>query len=457
MTPNPQAQTTRLLLGVGLLALVIRLAFMAAWPSVQQRFSLSSGSDGYEHVARTLAAGEGFRFAPHLGPTMILPPTYPGFLAGLFWIVGDDRDTQLVVTRIVQSALDSSTCILVSGLAARWFGVRAGLFAGLLYALYPGMWIACARYVTEPLFAFLVTAWIAAFARWLERRSLAALIAGAAACTLAAMCKSVAPLLPAGLLICTAILPFWRGVRRPALGAMGLATLCTAAACTAWVARNYAISGTPVFPSTLGGQALYTATVYVRHPDQSIRDSVDQAAAEMSEIARQNGIRLDPKDAYPRWFYDSRDEVRLDRILRTIAAERSVSDTTSLAQHIAGNLWRFWFGAPSQKAIVFSVLTNGPLLAIGLLGLLICPWYRHPALCAWLAASAYLFLSHIAVLAVVRYSLTVVAVLCVLGGAALARRLPARTSARAEDPIHASPLPGRYHRPATQAGRVTKP
>lgn len=409
-------------LAVFVAALAIRLVFaLPLWQFVHPYFDLSRGSDGYERVARTVAAGRGYRYAPHLCETMILLPTYPLFLAGVITVVDGTRDTQIVATRVVQSFMDALTALMIATLARRWYGDRVGLLAGLCYALYPGMWVACARYVTEPLFNFLTTAFVLAFVRWIDRGQGGWLGLAALACTLAAMCKSVAPPLPFALLLAVLVVPLWRRVGRRVAGGLAACCLLTGAASAAWLLRNHAVSGEWVFPSTLSGQALYTAHLYVTHPEQTLRETVDQSGREMHRIAAENGIRLDPKDRYPRWFRHSADEARLDRLLRQIAAPGIAADAGRFAAHIAGNVWRFWFGAPTPSSVVAAVVLNGPLLALAVAGLFLVRWWRAPGLSLWLAMAAYLMLSHIGVLAVVRYSQTVVPVMCVFAAATLAR------------------------------------
>lgn len=59
-------------------------------------------------------------------------PLYPYFLAGLFSLFGANT----VLVRIVQVAIGSASCALAYGVAARCFGQRVGLAAGLLCSLY---------------------------------------------------------------------------------------------------------------------------------------------------------------------------------------------------------------------------------------------------------------------------------------------------------------------------------
>ncbi len=420
--PTLRARRERLgLLALLVVAWLVRVGFTVfLFGPIQKATGLSPSSDGYEHVATTIVAGHGYRFNADLGETMFLPPVYPLLLTAIFLVAGPS----ILATRLVQSLIDTGSCLLVYRLTRRAFGPRTALLAGAAYALYPGMLVACSRYLTEPLFVFLSLAFVALLAEFIARgRWGYALLAGL---TLAAavLCKSVAGALPVFLVFFALLMPVWRGLRQRMIAGLAVSMVCVMLAAGAWVLRNWIVSGTPVYPATSGGLALYTAHVYAAHPEQRIRDSAHQAAREVDALAREHGIFLDPRDTYPRWFRSPRDEVRLDQLARGKAREYIVSNPLAFAHHVAGNLWRFWFGAPNPRSIVISVLLNGPLLLLTALALVRIRWWRSATLMLWLAVSLYLFLAHVAILSVVRYSLTVVPLTCALSAAVVASWWP---------------------------------
>jgi len=393
------------------LGLRLLVAFVV-FPIIQPMTGLSHGSDGYEHVADTLAKGGGYRFAPDLGPTMYLVPAYPLFLAGLFLLTSH----HLIIAKAAQCILDTISCYLVYRIGERSVGRRVGLTGAAFYAIYPGAMIACSRYLAEPLFVFLTLSFVCLFARYMKRGRKGVLIQSGIALAAAVLCKSVAGAMPIFLLICGLFVPAWRQCRARAMIGLATCLIITGLGAAPWIYRNYRVTGMYIYPSTLGGAAIYTASVYLDHPEQSIRDSVDLAALEIRQIATENGIRLDPRDAYPRWFYDPMDEVRLDRITKGIGKERIFADPLAFARHVVGNCWRFWLGAPTAISMAFSAVINLPLLLFAAVGLFVSSWWRRPDLTLWVAVGVYLFLSHVAVLAVVRYALTVMPLVCLLAG-----------------------------------------
>ncbi|MCH8851031.1 MAG: glycosyltransferase family 39 protein, partial [Planctomycetes bacterium] len=335
-------------------ALSARISTVLLYPIIQKATSLSHGSDGYEHIAATLAAGHGYKFAEDLAETMFLPPVYPLFLALLFLFTGPS----LLAATVVHSLLDTASCFMVYILGKRHGGHRAGICGSLLYALYPGAWIGCSRYLTEPLFIFLILGFLVFFSGFVRSGGKRGLFAASVLGALAVLCKSVAGALPLFIIVCALFLPAWRHCRRRVLAGLAVCLLVSVVAVVPWVYRNYKVSGSFVYPTTIGGQALYTAHVYATHPQQRIRASAHQAAREMRQFADDHGIRLDPRDSYPRWFYDSRDEVKLDRIIQKIAKDQIASDRVGYVQHIVGNLWRFWWGAPSPISVWISIVVN---------------------------------------------------------------------------------------------------
>lgn len=413
-------------------ALIARIATVLVYPMIQRATSLSHGSDGYEHIAASLAAGHGYRFAENLGETMYLPPVYPLFLAMLFLVTGPS----LLAATIAHALLDTASCFMIYVLGKRHGSHLVGISGSLMYALYPGAWIGCSRYLTEPLFIFLILGFLVFFSMFAKNGGKLGLFAAGSLGALAVLCKSVAGALPLFMIFGALILPAWRHCRRRVLGGLAVCFLMSVVAVVPWIYRNYEVSGSFVYPTTIGGQALYTAHVYASHPQQRIRASVHQAAREMKQIAEDHGIRLDPRDSYPRWFYDSRDEVKLDHIIQKIATERIASDRLGYARHIIGNMWRFWWGAPSPVSVWISIVVNTPFMLLGVYGLWLSRAWRHPDLCLCLLVAAYLFVAHVAVLAVVRYSLTVMPIICFFAGFILLDRREGR-------PNHGIPSPVR--------------
>ncbi len=115
----------RMLLGLGLLAGVLRL--LHVWAMRESPYFDAPAMDSAYHVdwARALLAGESFQDGP-----FFRAPLYVWFLAGIQSLFGPG----LLAPRLVQSVLGVATTLLTTKLALRFFRPRAAALAGLLAA-----------------------------------------------------------------------------------------------------------------------------------------------------------------------------------------------------------------------------------------------------------------------------------------------------------------------------------
>ena len=124
-THNPQLAT----IGVPLLALLVRAAWLARFPTAP---IAPVDAEGFHLLAVNVLAGRGFAIgweAPFC-PTAVRTPLYPLFVAGIYAILGHDPVRVLPV----QLLLDVLTTALVMRLGRDLGGKRVGLWAGVLYA-----------------------------------------------------------------------------------------------------------------------------------------------------------------------------------------------------------------------------------------------------------------------------------------------------------------------------------
>jgi 4-amino-4-deoxy-L-arabinose transferase-like glycosyltransferase len=86
-------------------------------------------------------------------PTLIRLPGYPGFLAAMFALFGQEHYRAVM---IAQAFIDTNTCLVVAGLALELIGVRAAQAAYLLAALCPFTAMYTAAPLSETLAIFCV-------------------------------------------------------------------------------------------------------------------------------------------------------------------------------------------------------------------------------------------------------------------------------------------------------------
>jgi 4-amino-4-deoxy-L-arabinose transferase-like glycosyltransferase len=228
----------------GIAALLAGLVLRAAFVSHHPPFS--GDALVYGDLAHNMLAHHVFGFTEDLiRPTLIRLPGYPLFLALCFTLFGN---ANYLAALWVQVAIDLATCVLLSLLAARLMGPRAGRIALWLAALCPFTANYAAAVLTETCTLFCVALAFFAFQRWFAswRRGLAGY--AWAAVTGAALAFSVL-LRPDQGLLAAAILPamLWVGLSRRGLRVSArlfpatLASLIVALPLALWGARNWAV------------------------------------------------------------------------------------------------------------------------------------------------------------------------------------------------------------------------
>ena len=135
---------------IGLIALVVRLAAIAATPDLP----LAADPMDYDRHARTIAATghyPGTTTAAPEGPSAIRPPAFPYLLGAVYAVTGDS----IVAGRVLQAVLGALIAVLVALVALELFGRGPALVAGLLTAVFPPLVIDGMTLLSEPLFVAL--------------------------------------------------------------------------------------------------------------------------------------------------------------------------------------------------------------------------------------------------------------------------------------------------------------
>jgi 4-amino-4-deoxy-L-arabinose transferase-like glycosyltransferase len=202
-----------------LLALLLRVGYMAATPG----YELVHDATDYDRAATTVAQGEGWPLA-HGRATTFRPPAYPLLLAGVYKVAGVERADEhdrVVPARILGVVIGTLIVLMVFLLAQQLWGRRVALIAMAGAAVYVPLILVGGAVMSEPLFALLLLAALAAAIQ--HRRSthawrwvvLSGVLAGLTCLTRA---NALVLLLPLGLAVWT-VRPRWspRALAAPAL------------------------------------------------------------------------------------------------------------------------------------------------------------------------------------------------------------------------------------------------
>ena len=273
-----------------LLAVVVRVAFVAAVGSGKIKPEHNPDAEDYLSFAHNLATGVGFAHAvnedqPYSQPVEFSAwrtPLFPIFLAGAFQI-----SRNILFLRCLQVMLAGFSTYFLIRTALVLFGESAALIAGIAFALYPPLIFYTAELGTETLFVFLLSATLFTYYCTRGRLSLWRVFFLGVLTGLAALDR------PNGLMLIPAFaLAFWFSTqpRRDTLWRVGVLILAVAVVVLPWTYRNYRLYHKFVLISSNGGANLWFGAYFRLVPDASmdvIGYSQHQALRDVPEPERE--------------------------------------------------------------------------------------------------------------------------------------------------------------------------
>lgn len=188
--PHLSRRTVVLTLLLVLLALCLRLGFLHFVMS-QAGFAFGD-PDRYLANGASLATPEGFRWRfravhyPWGNRLYVLPPLYPFTLGLVALLPGFPLNAA-----IGQIALNSLAIVAIVAIGARTHSTRAGLIAGLLFALWGSNIVGVRNFMQEALYVPLVIVMFLALVRAFDRRSPGRFFVAGLALGLATLCRSM--------------------------------------------------------------------------------------------------------------------------------------------------------------------------------------------------------------------------------------------------------------------------
>jgi len=394
------------------LALILRLAAGVAWQARLADGGFFFGdSQGYWVLGRAVAAGGPYEMGPG-GPKVFRAPGYPAVLAPLFWLFG--RQPPILAARAESALLGSLGVALVWMLGRRLFGGRAGLWAGLLAAVYPGLVVLGALVLSEAPFCALLPAnlllWTAAWQATSRRRTIAlALLTGLVAAATTLVRPSWLLFVPLGVGLGVA---FGRPRGRH-LAVGGCVLLGLVAGMLPWWVRNARVTGHFV-PTTLQvGASLYDGL----HPGATGASNMAYVPEFVAAERR--------AEAQGRADLDEPFEWRLDRRMKRAALDWARDHPGRVIELAAVKFLRTWNLWPNEPALarwgVPVVVLAGyvPILALALIGIFTSSRRGWPYVLCWLPA-AYLSSLHMVFVGSLRYRQPAMLGLIVLAAGVLA-------------------------------------
>ena len=402
----------KLILGIAVLALAVRITagVMVGW----DRLLPVADQPLYDAFAKNILEGKGFQIPDIIRKTpkglllnkdfekmgyfgvvlpdrstAFFPPVYPIMMTASYWLFGPHPGS----ARLVQSFFDALACFLVGWMGVRLFGLRHGVVAGLIYALYPAFIGLTTVLWTIGMGVFTLVLALALTVYFQQKPTMWAAMWMGMGWGLAALTRSA--LLP--FLLVVLVLAWWHtrtalktekesrdsniksGIRPrhqwlyPLIIAIGMMVLLTP-----WGIRNAVVMGHFTLTPTKGGRNLWEANNGI-FSEPYIKYSA--TAGGMAQVyhryvqSRLEGLQRTDLIEFPEFSVDM-SEFERDKILKRqvidflkanprVATELCFLRFYSLIRVVLGGWSSYWF------AKIAGIISMGFVLIGGLIGLVI--------------------------------------------------------------------------------------
>lgn len=331
-----------------------------------QFYNLNKSPDGYDVLAVSLIAGNGFRFQPDTAPTLLREPGYPVFLAGVFLIFGQGITT----VKIANVCLALASALLLPLIARRIVSRRAVLlWSPILFLCHPGTLAAESRGGVEILTGLLIIIFVLALDKAIQRNRLQDFVVSGVALGVLALVRStfiMLPVLVAVYVLCRrndSYLKIGRNIASLAL-AMG-------AVLSPWMIRNYLRTGLIIPTASTMGISAHSGQYICTHLTTTSRwvDLDRDAAEERRKLALEQGYLFkDIRDSYYQLFYRTEDEVKFSAYLKKMVIDKYRSNPSLIVECGSRNLFNFWFAGKSWTSTGVNFAIQLPYLVLAVVG-----------------------------------------------------------------------------------------
>ncbi|MCD6327159.1 glycosyltransferase family 39 protein [bacterium] len=218
-------------------ALFIRIVYLLLAPQTPVLTYYNFDEGDYELIAKNVYEGNGYCYIKGQ-PTAFRPPLYPLMIASIYQITG--KRSHLAV-KLTQALISAVTAGLIFLLASIVLSRAAGLWAGMLFCIYPIMLYYVPKLLTETLFIALLCASLCLLLFAVKRGAVKFYALAGLAFGVAFLCRPV--LLPflVGLFVPMIILLARRGAIKGPLVRGASLLLVFVVVISPWVIRNYVV------------------------------------------------------------------------------------------------------------------------------------------------------------------------------------------------------------------------
>jgi 4-amino-4-deoxy-L-arabinose transferase-like glycosyltransferase len=365
--------------------------------------------DNYDLIAQNIVQGNGYRVYADTSETMLRSPGFVLILAAIFALAGKS----LLAVQVVQYFMSAASAILIYLISQRLFATRqVSLLAAAIYLFHPVSIMSDTRAGNDTTLTLCLTITIWLLLRAIDSSrprdfALTGLVLGYTMLVKA----SVALIFPVVFLFL-----IWPPIERVQFWALVrnfLVTAVVAAMVMApWVVRNFHISGKFVPTMTVAGLVVFQGEEAERHSGNG-EDSwrlLDDAGKEQIRIGHEMGLSM-REDFFPQ-FYRVGDEIAYYNELGRRGWAEYEKDPMLLMRAIMHNSWAFWFEGRTRNATRLNIVIMLPFILLAAYGAMLAV---HRERKNWILVIAIItfVLPHLMIIAVARYSATIIPLMCI--------------------------------------------
>jgi hypothetical protein len=394
---------------------------LAVIPFVSARLAPSYNqdvfADGYDYLAKDLAAGYGYRFYPDSATTLMREPGYPLVLTCLLLLFGN----AFIAVKLVNIVLALGTAWLLAMVVRKMIDQPwAMIVAPTLFLFHPGTLIAESRGGVEILFGFLLVLFIVTLLKALETGRWSAFCLCGMVLGITVLVRSVPIFFPVFLL---AYLLMFGRKRMSALAAcrnVAIMLLTMLTVLSPWIVRNYSLTGKFVpTASVLGVSAQAGQYIFTHRSEGKPWWLLDrEAAQERDRLATQLGYPF--RDVYYQTFYRTGDEIRFSSFLLGRVVGVYKQSPGLFVDFVGHNLINIWIAGKTKMATRANLLVQMPYLILAGIGAAI-GFKNHMSRIVGpiVLLVGYVISVYIPILAQARYSVPLIPFLSILATIAL--------------------------------------
>jgi 4-amino-4-deoxy-L-arabinose transferase-like glycosyltransferase len=347
---NPEVY---LVLGIGLLAFLTRIAFsFAVFPYIAGPLDLGTDPDQFGQIAQNWVDGKGYTYDEKVGATTYRGPGYPLLLAAVYMVFGNLFPAAV----LVHCLLGSLVCVLMYYIGKQIFSSWVGSTAAVMGTLHPLLIWYSPRLRYEHLLTLLLVLaifWLLKFQLSRSRRDafLLGIFFGSAA-----LVNQIVIILP---LVLFAGFFFMKDYKPMLINPMFATLVIITAIIVPWTVRNYQISGI-IIPVHSGGVVQFIKGNYeFEHYYEAPLRSVELDGMGNMYIARLLGHNVSGFDNRLTGF---------DQALFPHALSFLWNEPRRLLTKIAMQMPRFWYLSENPLKSWFLIAIQGPLLLLAIGG-----------------------------------------------------------------------------------------